>query len=1364
MQMFFVLTRRWGMDGWQGTPVPEEEIRFAVVLNGGVSLAVWMGGVVRELDRVTWSGSHDPPSPYGPLLRMVGCRARADVIAGTSAGGINGAALALAQVNRHADLGLLRDLWADQGRIESLLRQPFKGSPSSLLKGDEYFLPQLRDALRRLVANYDPFPPDERPIDLTITTTLLNGTSRKTVDALGQLLTQNVHEGQFTFGWDTPSGGPTGGAPREEFAGTKINETVRRLAVAARCSAGFPVAFEPSFVPIGETPVTLSEPDSLPVDMTSVASWATGVDPEVAGRDRSRFVVDGGVLVNTPTRAALEAINRLAADGPVRRVMLLVFPHAVPEVDDRADARAAPPTLSYTLARIQAAQASQGGRTHVEEIERHNLLAASRRGSRLDLLKSIQLSTPLGERPDGRRWIYDTVDDLYVHYRMLRIHRAARDLGTFVAGKNGWPYERIRASAKEAQERWLTRAGRLPYVSDIPPPAGIAAIVKGGGGWGWGITTAEHLADAVADVLRRLVWCTSAEHADRIGDLRKELHEVRSRLRELRATIDDPWLSDPDLTPLVPNTDYWTLRLAAFGYAMLPCEDVGRPDAVRPDWDATWAIVRGHLGDTGEIGERIRAQVVLTANVAVDAAALLQQYPFEEGGPDPLGVRDLAPWRALMCAGPTPWERREELKGESLLLSRLLGLEILTACVGDEFEIGAHLPVELVQISLQTANASTQYTVTPDDKGAGMAIARFSGFLKQSWRINDWTWGRIDAATMLCRIILDPVRLRRVAVLDGRFARKPDGVLPEKVCQEVVKYLPDPTSGINQSAMWYAAETVRDVFRGMFDTKPSAAEDIASYLGVPAFEPRLRQHAVAAVAELIAVFDPSVPLNDLPRSATNLADLAAWALHLDIAVQEVPVLARAVSADRVEGANVRSRGEMFVSTNKDLIDKINDTPSPSRPGESDARVTADERRRLGPQALAAFDRAGIGHESLAEEATSDQMIRTAVTAMGVAVTVLDGNQFGVTAAKPVTKVLRGAALLPYWAVTGLTRGGATARFLSILAVAIGGVLIVLALFGTLPGWGAGPAAALGGGTLLGVFGYAALRSGTLVHGLVLLSPVIPLFAYAITDAKGPAAAQQGASVLVVISVVVAGLAILASLPSPVAGPWTALRRRWWVPVVVVPAIALAVAFPPTVLGWLSRIVGWLVGLRSLVWPWPALSGLTLLLIVSLVLCGRWTRALRLWQRDPTSGRWRIGHLVHPVAMSAMWCVVYGVTYALAVLALSHGLSDRTWRPWEVAAMATGVSFAAELLLWAPWWLPLRASRHIARQLVSEATVRQYTGTESIEKGLGSRLVARGQAYRFLVNGFTDDTPKLTFAGRRVAIRIANKLSGQRASS
>ena len=88
-----------------------------------------------------------------------------DIITGTSAGGINGAALALSQVNKQADLSRLRDLWAEQGRMEQLLRTPFRGQPASLLKGDEFFLPRLQEALARLTADFEPTEPDERPDD-----------------------------------------------------------------------------------------------------------------------------------------------------------------------------------------------------------------------------------------------------------------------------------------------------------------------------------------------------------------------------------------------------------------------------------------------------------------------------------------------------------------------------------------------------------------------------------------------------------------------------------------------------------------------------------------------------------------------------------------------------------------------------------------------------------------------------------------------------------------------------------------------------------------------------------------------------------------------------------------------------------------------------------------------------------------------------------------------------------------------------------------------------------------------------------------------------------------------------------------------
>ena len=177
--------------------VPSEQVRFAVVLNGGVSLAVWMGGVVLEIDRLT-KAPRAGTGAYSILKRLTGCHARADVITGTSAGGINGAALALTQVNRGADPAMLRDLWIDQGRLETLLRQPFRGQPTSLLRGDEYFLPQLNAALS-LLAKPDHHwrPPSGRPIDLTITTTVISGNQAVSVDSMGQRLPQRLHAGRF---------------------------------------------------------------------------------------------------------------------------------------------------------------------------------------------------------------------------------------------------------------------------------------------------------------------------------------------------------------------------------------------------------------------------------------------------------------------------------------------------------------------------------------------------------------------------------------------------------------------------------------------------------------------------------------------------------------------------------------------------------------------------------------------------------------------------------------------------------------------------------------------------------------------------------------------------------------------------------------------------------------------------------------------------------------------------------------------------------------------------------------------------------------------------------------------------------------
>jgi predicted acylesterase/phospholipase RssA len=102
----------------------DREVRFAVVMYGGVSLAIYINGVAQELLRLVRSTSPSHPTPNGltgteRVYRKVaklfseeggassplntsgapGTRFVIDIISGTSAGGINGVFLAKALAN-----------------------------------------------------------------------------------------------------------------------------------------------------------------------------------------------------------------------------------------------------------------------------------------------------------------------------------------------------------------------------------------------------------------------------------------------------------------------------------------------------------------------------------------------------------------------------------------------------------------------------------------------------------------------------------------------------------------------------------------------------------------------------------------------------------------------------------------------------------------------------------------------------------------------------------------------------------------------------------------------------------------------------------------------------------------------------------------------------------------------------------------------------------------------------------------------------------------------------------------------------------------------------------------------------------------
>ena len=131
-------------------PPPDTvELRIAVVMTGGVSLAIWMGGIAAEIDQLVRARDAGLKTPeqkvYSELLDLAGYEPRVDVVSGTSAGGVNGALLAAA-VARRRSLDGLRNLWVKVASFDKLLRSPYPKDPPSLMKGDEYFTPELQDA------------------------------------------------------------------------------------------------------------------------------------------------------------------------------------------------------------------------------------------------------------------------------------------------------------------------------------------------------------------------------------------------------------------------------------------------------------------------------------------------------------------------------------------------------------------------------------------------------------------------------------------------------------------------------------------------------------------------------------------------------------------------------------------------------------------------------------------------------------------------------------------------------------------------------------------------------------------------------------------------------------------------------------------------------------------------------------------------------------------------------------------------------------------------------------------------------------------------------------------------------------------
>jgi predicted acylesterase/phospholipase RssA len=899
------------------------ELRLALAMRGGVSLAVWMGGACAETDAVRRSTpAEDQPLAegsgggldasardfWGRVVNLAGYNAvRIDVLSGTSAGGINGVLLATG-----AKYGICfdgyRDTWLRIGALEKLIRSTAERRPESLLDGD-YFLTQLTNALASNLAEH---PPNDSFVDLTLTSTITNELGVFTVDDLGTPSLEPSHRATFRF--RTERG--TSDFPKARADQGEENRGVAaKLALAGRSSASFPGAFQPSTVRV-----------KRPTQLGARSEAKKGAD-DLFGQfsDASQDVyrlVDGGVLDNIPMTLAIRAIAASPAQVATERVLLYLDPN--PADVNRPDEPVAPDFLS-TLRVVQGARGTaESILDDLDELHRHNDRAFRYRALQRTIVGGLRLPV----EPDALRRANDQRATIAARRARALLEDPVRTLGEdpFVDAKQtrpllvvpeakGSPHRRLltpeqledleRAIADEILRHLPGRVRRfapakvamaLGTETFLHLALGLLELVRDAEGRGWDIDRELKLRlYAVLDVAGLLLHCL---------DLFWPVHAASSP--------PDP---DADRCPAAWAREAWLAReqLRVALTAGQATGSLARFSALHRELQKRSEGLPGEVGRGG-----LEAHLW---HVVEDAAKKLH----------PLAARLLT--AAAAAGDDTPPIVEALARTEVPIAQRLLGYEIYTQQL-QSISPRPPLPMKFVRVSsAQPSPANDEWfgaRLTPTTKLTGNEVMNFAAFYKASWRANDWMWGRLDSAATLVNFVVQPRRLReRLLVLE-------DGC---------------PPGGVERMV-----EQIRSAVVTIAPESPMAAADRGAYQQHLERLWGSREDAVRAELQRLAGPDPAWKKASLEPIRRAFIERR----QLEILCGELPAIIRAATEDQLTIVNhaIRSaeRHESLLAfASRDQLDPLHAVTTPDklldlcRSYEVGEETLADEvgRPRLG---------------------------------------------------------------------------------------------------------------------------------------------------------------------------------------------------------------------------------------------------------------------------------------------------------------------------------------------------------------------------------------------------------------------------------
>ncbi|QZD89562.1 patatin-like protein [Qipengyuania aurantiaca] len=718
----------------------QKELRIALVCYGGVSLAVYMHGVTRELWQLARASrdlhvGHDPRGGvhdvYLDLLREIEAddqlrlRVLPDIMSGASAGGINAVFLAQA-IYSGQSLEPLTDLWLEVADVDELTDPDAKlrwsggkmwAQPlaSWLLSrpGNEIsteVAPETRDEVRRKVSHLirgrwfeppfsglgfsrlleraftamaeteaeAPLLPPGHPLDLFVTTTDFHGYLELLHLHSPPVVEDSEHRLPITMRRKTPR---TGG---EDFANPL------ELVFAARATASFPGAFPP---------LKVDEIDRLA--KKSERKWDTRdaflerIMPVHVMRDgvESVSLIDGSVLVNKPFGGAMAALSGRPAQREVDRRFVYVDPQPDRFSERHARGKQDVGFFSAIFGSLSTIPREQPIRDNLEQLEEQ-----SREAERLGRIVAAL-------RPEVER----TVEKLFGYTLFL-------DSPT---------PKRLKAWRQKAQQAAAEQAG---YAFHSYAQSKLSGIVTRLAKLAWEAAPSLHLRDhtPVSEVLRgELQRRGLATLANPKGGATPEAitffreHDIGFRIRRLRLLsrrLARDWEADPE----IPD------------------------DALEKGRDAIFEILalyfeKEHVSALGEEFGKI------AGNVLANPAALLDHVEHK---------------RLL----PEIDDRAEEMLAEALAdMPDNLKRRMLFAYLGFPFYDVATLPL-LRNEGLTEFDPVKVDRISPDDaksirEGGTAATLRgtefynFGAFFSRAYRENDYLWGRLHGAERMIDLV-----------------------------------------------------------------------------------------------------------------------------------------------------------------------------------------------------------------------------------------------------------------------------------------------------------------------------------------------------------------------------------------------------------------------------------------------------------------------------------------------------------------------------------------------------------------------------------------------------------------------------------